>query len=85
MTTLDRIVPILRQAAGLADGEPLDAQTGLVGSGLSLDSVAVLELIVAVENEFGIELPQTELIESHALETLGTLAALVEAKGQGGC
>lgn len=85
MTTLDRIIPILRRAAGLADEERLDADTGLVGSGLSLDSVAVLELVVAIENEFAIELTQAQLIESQALRTLGALAALVDAQSPGAC
>ena len=80
MGTLDRVIHIVRQAAGLAPEEPVGADTGLVGAGLSLDSVAVLELIVVLEKEFGIELDSTELEEKNALATAGSLADLIESK-----
>jgi acyl carrier protein len=85
MTTLDRVIDLLREAAGLAADESVDAETGLIGSGLSLDSVAALELVVAVENEFGIELPQEQLVDLHALRTVGTLVGLIERKQRGEC
>lgn len=83
MTTLERVIQIVGKAAGLAPDEPVGSDTGLVGSGLSLDSVAVLELLVALENEFEIELGEDELSKSHALATVGSLAALVESKLDG--
>ena len=83
MTTLERVIQIIVQAAGLDPDEPLNADTALVGSGLSLDSVAVLELLVALEKEFGIELSQMDLAETHALRTAGSLTNLVNSKVTG--
>ena len=53
MSTQQRVIRIIRQAAGVQSDEPIGAETGLVGSGLWLDSVAVLELLISLEKEFG--------------------------------
>ena len=51
---LDRLEKIVRQVAGAARASgALDASTPLRDGGLWLDSVALLELVVAVEREFG--------------------------------
>ena len=84
MTTLGRVMQTIRRAAGLAPDEPLSADTGLVGSGLSLDSVAVLELTVALEKEFGIKLGGAELAQPDVLSTVGTLTELVNSIVAGG-
>ncbi len=84
MTTADRVIEIIRKAAGLAGDEPIGARTALVGSGVGLDSVAVLEVLVALEKEFGVELGQPELDETRALRTVGSLTELVESKIAGG-
>jgi acyl carrier protein len=59
--------------------ETLDATTQLLGSVPELDSMAVVELIVALEERFGIRI-DGEDVTADAFETLGSLAALVEAK-----
>ena len=79
MSTLERVIRIIRQAAGLQPDEPVGAETGLVGSGLWLDSVAVLELLIALEKEFGIELDRTALSRAGALSTVGSLTDLVHS------
>jgi len=62
-------------AAGqLTEGTPL------VGAGLSLDSVSILELIVALEKEFQIELESEELLKARALRTVGALVEFVQSK-----
>ena len=81
---LPRVIQIIVRASGLSPDEPLSADTGLVGSGVSLDSVAVLELLVTLEKEFGIVLDPTELARTHALATAGSLAELIESKIAGG-
>lgn len=83
MTTLEQVIQIVRKAADPALDEPIVASTGLVGSGLSLDSVAVLELLVALEKEFGIEIDGDELSNSSILATVGSLANLVASKVAG--
>lgn len=50
----------------------------LFGDGLGLDSIDALELMIGVEQEFGVELPETEA----TIKTFGSvnaLAAFVDA------
>jgi acyl carrier protein len=71
-----------------ADGQPRAAapQTGvtagtpLVGAGVSLDSAAILELLVGLEHEFRIELNPEELLRKKALRTVGELADFIHSK-----
>ncbi|MDX2111532.1 MAG: phosphopantetheine-binding protein [Verrucomicrobiota bacterium] len=57
----------------IADNEPL------FGSGLNLDSIDALELVLRVEKEFGIKISSSE--ESRkALATINTLVAFIESK-----
>jgi len=80
VTTTDRVIQIIRQATGVGPDAALDRDTPLVGAGIALDSVAVLELLVGIEKEFGIELHHEKLIEAKALRTVGTLADFVDGK-----
>ncbi|MBM4042152.1 MAG: acyl carrier protein [Planctomycetes bacterium] len=81
---LDRVVRVLGEAVGLADTAAIGPDTPLVGGGLSLDSVAVLELLVGLENEWGVELDPDALLEADALRTVGTLAAYLDGRAKGG-
>jgi acyl carrier protein len=60
-------------AADLADDEPL------FGGRLGLDSVDALELVVALEKEFGIAIRGAEM-ERDAFASIAALAAWVEAR-----
>jgi acyl carrier protein len=79
-STLDRVIQIISQTTSPASDEPLDASTVLTGGGVATDSVAVLEMILALEMEFNIELSAEELARTHALESIGQLAACIDAK-----
>jgi acyl carrier protein len=79
-STLDRVVRIIIQAAELGPDVSLDGDTPLVGSGISLDSVAVLELLVGLEKEFRIEIDADELLKAQALRTVGTLAGFIDSR-----
>ena len=71
---------------GLDPDQRMDANTQLVGMGLALDSAAVLELLVAIEKAFRIQIEAEELRQANALATVGALAGFVESKtgaGQG--
>jgi acyl carrier protein len=57
----------------------MNAGTELFGSLPELDSMAVVELIYALEERFAIEVDGEEVTEE-VFETLGTLATFVEAK-----
>jgi acyl carrier protein len=60
-------------------GEALNASSPLLGSLPELDSMAVVSLIGALEEHFGIEVDDDD-ISASTFETLGSLAAFVEQK-----
>ena len=57
----------------------IQADTPLLSSGLNLDSVAVLELVVEVENQFGITFEDDDL-SVELFRNVGSLASAVEKK-----
>jgi acyl carrier protein len=62
-------------------GEALDANSPLLGSLPELDSMAVVSLIGALEEHFGIAIDDDDITAS-TFETLGSLAAFVEQKAK---
>ena len=62
-----------------AQGQTMHAATPLLGSIPELDSMAVVNLIGALESHFGISVADDE-IDAATFETLGSLAAFVERK-----
>jgi acyl carrier protein len=79
-STVQRIAGIVAGLGRLGPQERIDGDTPLVGGGAALDSVSVLELLVGLENEFGIEVEADELLEAKALHSVRTLAAFIDAK-----
>ncbi len=57
----------------------IQADTPLLSSGLNLDSVAVLELVVEVENHFGVTFEDDDL-SVELFRSVGSLASAVEKK-----
>ena len=79
--TLERVQAIVTLVAG-PDRSPPDAgpDTRLSDGGFWLDSVAVLEAIIACEAEFGVVFePETDFTEQ-SLSTVRTLFSLIQAK-----
>jgi len=77
---LDDVKTILIDVLGLGQaGQRLDAGSPLLGSLPELDSMAVVSLIAALEDRFGIAVDDDE-ISASTFETLGSLAAFVERK-----
>ncbi len=62
---------------------PAGSATPLSEAGFWLDSVELLEVIVACETEFEIVFDATRDLTREALETLGTLTELVRSKRGG--
>lgn len=62
-------------------GEALDANSPLLGSLPELDSMAVVSLIGALQERFGIAVDDDD-ISASTFETLGSLAAFVEQKAK---
>jgi len=79
-STVERVAKVIVEAARLSPEQQLDEKTPLIGSGISLDSVAVLEILVGLEKEFRIEMNPDELLQAQALRTVGTLAAFIDSK-----
>jgi acyl carrier protein len=76
---LDRVIRVLRETHALAGEQPLDAATSLLESGLALDSIALLDFVLALEREFGCELDDRDLTRER-LATLGAAADMIRAQ-----
>ncbi|MCY3018302.1 MAG: acyl carrier protein [Planctomycetota bacterium] len=81
-STFDRVIQVLVRATGLSADVAMAEDTPLVGGGLALDSVAVVELLVGLEKEFQIELSADDLLKADALRSVGTITRLVNSKRQ---
>jgi len=76
--TLDDVKAVVVETLGVQDrAASIDATTPLMGSMPELDSLAVVELVLALEDRFGITI-EGEDVTAEAFETLASLAALVE-------
>jgi acyl carrier protein len=77
---LEEVKNIVADVLSLGDARnSMDANSGLLGSIPELDSMAVVNLITALEEHFGIVVEDDE-ISASTFETLGTLAAFVQQK-----
>lgn len=77
---LDDVRNILAEVLSLGDAKnSLTADSVLLGSIPELDSMAVVNLIAALEEHFGIVVDDDE-ISATTFETLGSLTAFVQQK-----
>ena len=77
---LDDVKQILIDVLSLSgDARALEAHSPLLGAIPELDSMAVVNLITALEDHFGIVVEDDE-ISADTFETLGSLAAFVAHK-----
>jgi acyl carrier protein len=73
---------VLVKTLGVEDrADTIDASTPLLGSLPELDSMAVLELVAALEQRFGITVDDDD-VTAEIFETLGALTAFVQEKLQ---
>ena len=79
MSTEDRIKKILLENV-LKDLEPDELQTDspLIEYGVGLDSVATLELLVALEQEFKIQIDESE-ITPETFETIDSISKRINS------
>ena len=78
MTHLDQVRTILTDVLGLGPaGAALTTDSFLLGSLPELDSMAVVTLIAALEEQFGIAIDDDD-ITGEVFETIGSLARFVE-------
>jgi acyl carrier protein len=78
MSTTETVCDILRSTLGLGRAR-LDADTALLGALPELDSMAVVNVLLAIEEHFGIAVHDDEISARH-FATVGTLACFVESK-----
>ena len=79
--TLNRVIELLISDLQLdRSSEELDPDTPLFGTGLGLDSVDAVELVVALESEFGISLDEGD--STFALRTINSLVDAVLNQGE---
>jgi acyl carrier protein len=76
---LEQIITLLKDVLSLGDEVALSADTPLLGALPELDSMAVVNLIGALEDQFGIAIDDDE-IGAATFESVGSLAAFVEKK-----
>lgn len=77
---IDAIKTILTDVLSLGDnGNQLHADSPLLGALPELDSMAVVSLIAALEEHFGISIDDDD-ISASTFSTLGSLAAFVAEK-----
>lgn len=80
MTKLDEVKAVLVSTLGIEDrAGSIDASTPLFGGIPELDSLAVLELVTSIEDEFEITIEDEEF-SGEIFETLGSLTSFVESK-----
>lgn len=77
---LDEVKSILRDTLQLGDrARAFDRDTRLLGSLAELDSMAVVTVITAIEERFGITVEDDD-ISAETFETVGSLCRYVEAR-----
>ena len=80
MATLEEVRNVLADVLALGDRAALlTADSPLLGSIPELDSMAVISLLTALEEQFGITVEDDE-ISATTFETLGSLVRFVDSK-----
>ena len=79
-STLDGVIRIIVDTLGIQDrATTLGAETPLFGSMPELDSLAVVELLTALEERFGFYIEDDEFT-GEVFDTIGSVADFVERK-----
>ena len=78
--TVDEVKAVVVETLGVHDrAATMDASTPLMGSLPELDSLGVVELVLALEDRFGIAIEGDD-VTAEVFETLASLTALVEQR-----
>lgn len=80
MADLDRMRRVLRETLQIGDkADELTENSRLFGAIPEFDSVAIVGVVMAIEAEYGIKIPDREL-SADLFETLGSLNRFVSLK-----
>lgn len=76
----EEVIRILGEVLGLGDRtSDMSRDTRLLGALPEFDSMAVVAVLTAIEEEYGVEVEDDE-IDASLFETVGTLTEYVESK-----
>jgi len=76
-----RVVRVLQATVDpAATLDKIEASTPLLGAGVGMDSIELLRLVCALEEEFGLTIDETEITIDH-FRTVGDLTAFLERRG----
>ena len=79
-STIEDVRAMVAETLGIGDrATSMDASTRLLGELPELDSLAVAELLAAIETRFGVEVDGAD-VSADVFETLGTLTAFVDSQ-----
>ncbi|MDN3259832.1 phosphopantetheine-binding protein [Streptomyces sp. CSDS2] len=70
------VLAVIRDIINLPVPEDADEATPLGPEGLELESLAMIELLLQLEGEYGIELPEED-VDPERVQTLGQLVQVV--------
>jgi len=73
--TFDKIKEIVKDQLGLDENTEITAATSLMGD-LEADSLDAVEIIMAIEDEFSVEIPDEE---AEKFKNIGDIATYVDA------
>ena len=76
---LTTVIRVLRDSQSLPEEQPIGSDTRLLKAGLGLDSVAVLEFVIALEAEFGCRIEDDEM-DPRWFTTVSAVMALMKEK-----
>lgn len=79
MNVEQEVIRTVRTVLGLDSAKVLAADTPLLGSVAELDSMAVVSILTALEERFGIAVDDDE-IDGRTFESVGSLTRFVEGK-----
>jgi acyl carrier protein len=74
---VEGVIEAVRSSQRLAADEPLGAETFLIERGLALDSVALLDLVLALEECFGLRIDEKDVVAEN-FETIACVARLID-------
>jgi acyl carrier protein len=82
VSTVDEVRSLVAEVLGITDRlDSLSETTALLGSMPELDSMAVAELIAAIEEKFGFEVDEADFT-ADIFDTIGSLSDFVAAHRQ---
>lgn len=84
MTVKEQLKQAIVKGLNLQDVKPEEIadDTPLFGTGLELDSLDAVELVILIQSKFGVEIKDMQE-GREAFRTLGTLAAFIEERRSG--